>query len=89
MLKTHDHMTYHDEDSPVHTVGRKIRPIVFSASAELLAEGVRFNDAMQHLSGNCTCIPKGVYRFKSHEDANQFDLNCLIQKMIKISKERV
>ena len=73
----------------MHTVGhRTIRPITFWASSESLAEGARFNDAMQRLSGDCTYIPKGVFRFKSHEEANQFDFNCLIKKMAKISKER-
>ena len=72
----------------MRAVGRKIPPVTFSASPDLLSEGARFNDAMQELSGRWTCIPKGVYRFKSHEEANQFDLDCLIQKMSKTSRER-
>jgi hypothetical protein len=80
----------HDEqDSFMHAVGhRQLRPITFSASPDLLVEGARFNSAMQELSGDWTCIPKGVYRFKTHEDANQFDLHCVAKKMSLLSKKR-
>jgi len=74
----------------MRTVGhRKERSITFSASADLLAEGGRFNDDIHRLpTGDCTFIPKGVYRFKSHEDANRFDLDCLIRGMAHIAQER-
>ena len=68
---------------------RKERPITFSASALLLEEGARFNDEIHRLpTGNATFIPKGVFRFKSHEDANQQQLNWLIAGMAKIAMER-
>lgn len=35
-----------------------------------------------------TFIPKGVYRFKSHEEANRFDLNCLVKGMADIAMTR-
>jgi hypothetical protein len=73
----------------MRTIGqRETRPITFSASSDLLAEGARFNDEMQRLSGEWSCIPKGVYRFRTHEEANRFDLDCLARKIAKISKER-
>jgi hypothetical protein len=74
----------------MRTVGhRKERPVTFSASADLLAEGARFNDEIHRLpTGDRTFIPKGVYRFKSHEDANRFDLDCLIRGMAIIAQER-
>jgi hypothetical protein len=68
---------------------RKERPVTFSASADLLAEGARFNDEIHRLpTGDRTFIPKGIYRFKSHEDANRFDLDCLIRGMANIAQER-
>lgn len=75
----------------MRTIGhRKQRPITFSASAELLAEGARFNDEIHHLpTGNVTFIPKGIFRFKNHEDANRQQLESLIKGMAQIALERV
>ncbi|HCI15022.1 MAG TPA: hypothetical protein DFK12_14050 [Gallionellaceae bacterium] len=74
----------------MRTVGhRKEHPITFSASAALLAEGARFNDEIHRLpTGNQTFIPKGVYRFKSFEEANRQDLDCLVEGMARIAMER-
>lgn len=74
----------------MRTIGhRKQRPITFSASAELLAEGARFNDEIHRLpTGNTTFIPKGIYRFKNHEDANRQQLDCLIEGMAQTALER-
>jgi hypothetical protein len=73
----------------MRTVGhRKDYPITFSASAVLLAEGARFNDDIHRLpTGNRTCIPKGVYRFKSFEDANRYDLDCVVASMAQTAIE--
>lgn len=70
----------------MRTIGRrKEQPITFSASAVLLAEGAHFNDEIHRLpTGNQTFILKGVYRFKSFEEANLHDLNCLVNGMAKI-----
>jgi hypothetical protein len=68
---------------------RKLRPIRFSASGALLAEGARFNDELHRLpTGDQGFIPKGVYRFKTHEEANRFDLDCLAKRMARIARER-
>ena len=75
----------------MRTIGhRKERPITFSASAELLAEGARFNDEIHRLpTGNFTFIPKGIFRFKSHEEANRQQLDNLVKGMAQIALERV
>ena len=67
----------------MRTIGhRKERPITFSASAELLVEGARFNDEIHRLpSGSTTSIPKGVFRFKTHEAANLHQQHCLAESM--------
>lgn len=68
---------------------RKERPIGLCASGALLAEGARFNDEIHRLpTGDATFIPKGVYRFKTHEEANQHALDCLTSGMAKIARER-
>lgn len=74
----------------MRTIGhRKERPITFSASAALLAEGARFNDEIHRLpTGNQTFIPKGVYRFKSFEEANRQDLDCLVEGMAQTAMKR-
>ncbi len=72
------------------TVGqRKQVPITFSASAELLREGARFNDEMHRLpGGGSSLIPKGVRRFKSHEEANRDWLECVARGMAQIARSR-
>jgi hypothetical protein len=68
---------------------RKERPISFSASAALLAEGARFNDDMHRLpTGDATRIRKGVYRFRTHEEANQHQMACLVDNMAQIARKR-
>ena len=74
----------------MHTVGhRKEHPISFSASAALLREGARFNDELHRLpTGSQTFIPKGITRFKTHEEANRYDQECLAAHMAAIALER-
>ncbi len=68
---------------------RKERPISFTASAMLLAEGVRFNDEIHRLpTGNTTFIPKGLHFFKTHADANRHQLDCLVKGMAQTALER-
>ena len=73
----------------MRTVGnRKESPIGLVASGALLAEGARFNDEMSRLpTGDATFIPKGVYRFKTHEAANQYQFDCLTKGLAKIALE--
>ncbi len=74
----------------MRTIGyRKERPVSFAASGELLAEGARFNDEIHRLpTGDTTFIPKGIYRFMTHEEANQHQLDCLAKGMAHIAQER-
>lgn len=65
---------------------RKIRPISIQASAALLEEGSLFNDELHKLpTGNTTFIPKGVYRYTSHEQANYHWMECVAKGMAKCS----
>jgi hypothetical protein len=57
------------------------------ADGTLLVEGARFSEAIAHLAKS-TFIPKGVYRFRSHKDANKQQEDCLTQGLGKLAAER-
>ena len=58
-------------------VGRRRAPqIVREAKGVLLPEVARFSEAMSALAPS-TFVPKGVYRFKTHGDANRHRQDCL------------
>jgi hypothetical protein len=68
---------------------RKQQPIAYCTSAELLKQGCRFNDEIHRLpTGDRTFIVKGVYHFKSHEDANRHTLACSAEGMARIALDR-
>jgi hypothetical protein len=74
----------------MRTIGhRKERQITFSVSAALLRESARFNDEIHRFqTGRSTFILKGVFRFKSNEEANQHQQTSLIEGMAQIELER-
>ena len=74
----------------MRTIGRrKERLVCLPASGVLLAEGARFNDEMNRLpTGGTTFIPKGVYRFKTHDDAYRHQLDYLAKGMARVALER-
>jgi phage FluMu gp28-like protein len=68
-------------------VGHRVeRQISKQESGVLLAEGARFNETIAHLS-RVAYIPKGVYRFKSHEEANRHEEECLVRAMARRVQE--
>ncbi|MGE0646192.1 MAG: hypothetical protein AB7P24_21280 [Nitrospira sp.] len=70
------------------TVGRRReRPIARQGDGTLLAEGARFSETIAHLATS-TFIPKGVYRFRSHMDANKQQDDCLAKGMGRLAAER-
>ncbi len=62
-------------------------PLSYTASGELLAQGARFNESISHLSPS-TFIPKGVYRFLTHEAANLHWQECLARGMADLAHKR-
>ena len=77
-------------EQPVIKVGkRKIRSISLHASGEAFIEGSRFNESLQSLpTGNQTFIPKGVYFFKTNQEADKHREACLIQGMVQVAVSR-
>ncbi len=63
------------------TVGSRRQPeITARADGRSLAAAARFNESIARLAQS-TFIPKGVYRFKSHEAANKHQQDCLARGM--------
>ena len=66
---------------------RRERTMVMQASGMLLAEGARFSESIAHLSPT-TFVPKGIYRFRSHDEANRHAQDCLVRGMGLLAAER-
>lgn len=70
------------------TVGqRRERSLAMQGDGTLLVEGARFSKTIAHLA-NSTFIPKGVYRFQSHKDANKQQEDSLVRGMGQLAAER-
>ena len=65
----------------VHKAGnRKEKEISFYATAENFLEGCRFNDSLHALAaGKPILIPKGVYFFRTHAEADQQRMDYLVR----------
>jgi hypothetical protein len=66
---------------------RRSQEVTAQASGLLLAQSARFNESMARLS-KTRYIPKGVYRFSSHAQANQHDQDCLARAMAVLTLAR-
>ena len=66
---------------------RREPPIALQASGAGLRDGARFSETVARLAG-IGFVPKGVYRFKSHEAANRHDLECLARAMARLAAQR-
>ena len=74
----------------MRVIGRRVEaPLSFSASGELLAQGARFNDDLRGLpTGDAAFIPKGLYRFRNHEEADVHAQMCLAERMAQLAALR-
>ena len=72
------------------TVGKRSEPIItFHATAGNLREGARFNEETQRIAGKSfALIPKGVYHFKTHEEANRHSDESIINNIVKTQKAK-
>jgi len=69
-------------------VGARGEPqITEFASGDALAAGARFSESLSRIAPS-TFIPKGVYRFKSHEAANKHQQDCLARGMGLLAARR-
>ncbi len=68
---------------------RKERNISLHVSGEAFTEGARFNESLQSLStGNQTFIPKGIYHFKTNQEADNHRETYQIQGMERVAASR-
>lgn len=59
-------------------VGKRVeRPLALRPTAELLAEGLRFIARSPAFGESSTYIPKGIYRFRTHAEAEEQRIACL------------
>ncbi len=74
----------------MRVVGRRNeREITFHASSEALKEVAHLIETSIVLSGSgSTFIPKGVYRFRTHEEADRQRAECLAAGMAALSSSR-
>ena len=66
---------------------RKERNIVFHADGALLREGALFNTEIQKLQSTFR-FPRGVFRYKSHEEADRHMMDCVVNSMVAVQKIR-
>jgi hypothetical protein len=70
-------------------VGKRVEPAMeVKTSGASLASNIAFSADMKRLAGGRVFFPKGVYRYKSHEEANAHQSECLAEGMAKLAKER-
>lgn len=75
-------------ESDMRQVGKRRDPAIdLQPSGRLLAEGARFNEAVAQFS-RTTFIPRGIHRFRSHEEANRHALQCLVRGMGLLAARR-
>jgi hypothetical protein len=70
----------------MRTIGKRKEPIpTGKPSAANLIRGAAMNEEMQKLpTGNTTFIPKGkIYRFKTINEANRFQEECVVTGIVK------
>jgi hypothetical protein len=66
---------------------RKEQQISLHASGELLREGTLFNMSLQKLGASFR-FPRGVFRYKTHEDADRHWLECVVDGIVATQKKR-
>lgn len=66
---------------------RKERGITFHADGNLLREGALFNTEMQKMQSTFR-FPRGVFRYKSHEEADRHMMECVVNSMVAVRKTR-
>jgi len=65
-----------------------MRGVSLHASADLLKECARFNEALQALGPGTTFIPKGVYFFRTLDEADAHRDDCVAKGMAELARKR-
>jgi hypothetical protein len=57
-------------------------------NAAALVSGAQFSMSISHLAGGSTFVPKGLYRFHTHEEAQEKAASWLAAGMARMALER-
>jgi len=75
--------------SIMRRIGHRKEPCVTrEPSAACLASGVAFSCDIARLAGGRFMFPKGVFRYKSHDEANAHAARCLAEGMARLALDR-
>ena len=66
---------------------RRERDITLHADGALLREGALFNTELQKMQSTFR-FPRGVFLYKTHEDADRHMMECVVNSMVAIQKIR-
>ncbi|QXL83853.1 hypothetical protein [Comamonas sp. NLF-1-9] len=70
-------------------MGKRIEPRVGPApSGDALALSMAFAEDLAGFTGGRVFFPKGVFRYRSHAQANAHQAACLALGMAKLARER-
>lgn len=74
----------------MRTVGRRAQfDLTAEASAERLTEGARWNDSLRPLAGGARiALAKGIYRYKTHEEADRAWREAIAGGMAELARQR-
>jgi len=73
----------------IRQVGKRVEAAASSQpSGAALEAGLSFSAGLSLFAAGRTFFPKGVFRYKSHEEANQHAAECLANGMAALAKER-
>jgi hypothetical protein len=75
----------------MRTIGKRIvQQLSATPSGEMLAGGARFSESISAISGlnGQIFMPKGVYRYRSHEAANEHMNECIVLGMAMLARAR-
>ena len=73
----------------MRNVGKRAEPaLLVQPDGASLASGILFNTGLAQLAEGGTFFPKGVFRYKSHAEANQHKADCLASGMAALAMKR-
>lgn len=66
---------------------RQAEYLTAEAHARLLVQGAVFSQSVAHLTRS-TFVLKGIYRFRTQEEANEHAVDCLSRGMAELASRR-
>ena len=70
-------------------VGKRLeQPMTAVPSGAALASNMAFSSDIAKLAGGRVFFPKGVFRYRSHDQANAHQMACLAVGMAQLAKDR-